>query len=67
MGPTAVIPYSHYCTTDHETNHDNFAGADHLDFAYILPGGASGTRETSSSTSAHIAPASTSLPGSSHP
>lgn len=36
MGPTAIIPYSHYWTFDHEENHDNFAGADHLDFNYIL-------------------------------
>ncbi len=38
MGPTATIPYSHYWTFDHEENHDNFAGADHLDFNYQLEG-----------------------------
>ncbi len=38
MGPTAVIPYSHYWTFNHEENHDNFAGADHLDFNYQLEG-----------------------------
>lgn len=36
MGPTATIPYSHYWTLNHEENHDNFAGADHLDFNYML-------------------------------
>jgi len=38
MGPTATIPYSHYWTFNHEENHDNFAGADHLDFNYQLKG-----------------------------
>jgi hypothetical protein len=38
MGPTATIPYSHYWTFNHEENQDNFAGADHLDFAYQLNG-----------------------------
>jgi hypothetical protein len=38
MGPTAVLPGSHYWTFDHEDNHDNFAGADHLDFNYQLTG-----------------------------
>ena len=38
MGPTAVVPYSHYWAFNHEENHDNFAGADHLDFAYHLDG-----------------------------
>jgi len=38
MGPTATIPYSQYWTFNHEENHDNFAGADHLDFAYQLNG-----------------------------
>ncbi len=38
MGPTAMIPYSHYWTFNHEENHDNFAGADHLDFDYLLSG-----------------------------
>ncbi len=38
MGPTATIPYSHYWTFNHEENHDNFAGADHLDFEYQLIG-----------------------------
>ena len=36
MGPTATIPYSQYWTFNHEENHDNFAGADHLDFAYFF-------------------------------
>ena len=36
MGPTATIPYSQYWTYNHEENHDNFAGADHLDFNYQL-------------------------------
>ena len=38
MGPTATIPYSQYWTYNHEENHDNFAGADHLDFVYQLSG-----------------------------
>ena len=38
MGPTATIPYSQYWTFNHEENHDNFAGADHLDFNYHLKG-----------------------------
>ncbi len=38
MGPTATIPYSQYWTFNHEENHDNFAGADHLDFDYQLSG-----------------------------
>ena len=38
MGPTATVPYSHYWTFNHEENHDNFAGADHLDFDYQLNG-----------------------------
>jgi len=38
MGPTATIPYSQYWTFNHEENHDNFAGADHLDFDYVLSG-----------------------------
>ena len=38
MGPTAVVPYSHYWAFNHEENQDNFAGADHLDFAYHLDG-----------------------------
>ncbi len=38
MGPTATVPYSQYWTFNHEENHDNFAGADHLDFAYALSG-----------------------------
>ena len=37
-GPTATVPYSQYWTFNHEENHDNFAGADHLDFAYQLGG-----------------------------
>jgi len=36
MGPTATIPYSQYWTYNHEENHDNFAGAEHLDFDYQL-------------------------------
>ena len=38
MGPTATIPYSQYWAFNHEENHDNFAGADHLDFGYHLSG-----------------------------
>ncbi len=38
MGPTATVPYSQYWTFNHEENHDNFAGADHLDFKYQLDG-----------------------------
>jgi hypothetical protein len=38
MGPTATVPYSQYWTFNHEENHDNFAGADHLDFGYHLSG-----------------------------
>ncbi len=38
MGPTATIPYSQYWTFNHEENHDNFAGAEHLDFDYQLLG-----------------------------
>lgn len=38
MGPTATVPYSHYWTFNHEENHDNFAGADHLDFDFALSG-----------------------------
>ena len=38
MGPTAIVPYSQYWTFNHEENHDNFAGADHLDFDYIMEG-----------------------------
>jgi len=38
MGPTATIPYSHYWAFNHEENHDNFAGADHLDFNYQIDG-----------------------------
>ena len=37
-GPTATVPYSHYWAFNHEENHDNFAGADHLDFGYHLTG-----------------------------
>ena len=37
-GPTATVPYSQYWTLNHEQNHDNFAGADHLDFAYQMSG-----------------------------
>ena len=38
MGPTAIVPFSHYWTFNHEENHDNFAGADHIDFAYLIEG-----------------------------
>ncbi len=38
MGPTATVPYSQYWTFNHEENHDNFAGADHLDFGFALSG-----------------------------
>ena len=38
MGPTATVPFSQYWAFNHEENHDNFAGADHLDFAYHLSG-----------------------------
>ena len=38
MGPTATVPFSQYWAFNHEENHDNFAGADHLDFAYHLTG-----------------------------
>ena len=38
MGPTATVPYSQYWTFNHEENHDNFAGADHLDFAFQIEG-----------------------------
>ena len=38
VGPTATIPYSQYWAFNHEENHDNFAGADHLDFGYYLSG-----------------------------
>ena len=38
MGPTAIVPYSQYWTFNHEENHENFAGADHLDFGYQLNG-----------------------------
>ncbi len=38
MGPTAIVPFSQYWTFNHEENHDNFAGADHLDFNYQLEG-----------------------------
>ena len=37
-GPTATVPYSQYWAFNHEENHDNFAGADHLDFGYHLSG-----------------------------
>lgn len=36
MGPTAVAPYSHYWTLNHEENQDNFAGSDHIDFNYLI-------------------------------
>ena len=31
-GPTFVIPYSLYWTTNHESSEGNFSGPDHLDF-----------------------------------
>jgi hypothetical protein len=31
-GPTNVIPYSLYWTTNHESSEGNFSGPDHLDF-----------------------------------
>eukprot|EP01051_Picozoa_sp_SAG22_P005675 SAG22_NODE_344_length_11914_cov_6.665679_3_plen_511_part_00 len=37
MGPTATVPFSHYWTFNHETNHDSYA-TDHLDFNYQLEG-----------------------------
>jgi ectoine hydroxylase-related dioxygenase (phytanoyl-CoA dioxygenase family) len=37
MGPTATIPFSHYWTKNHETDHDSFA-TDHLDFNYQIEG-----------------------------
>ena len=37
-GPTATVPYSQYWALNHEENHDNFAGADHLDFSYQIDG-----------------------------
>ena len=37
-GPTATMPYSHYWAFNHEENHDNFAGADHLDFDFHITG-----------------------------
>ena len=36
MGPTAIAPYSHYWTLNHEENQDNFAGSDHIDFNYMI-------------------------------
>jgi hypothetical protein len=38
MGPTATVPYSQYWSFNHEENHDNFAGAEHLDFNYHYSG-----------------------------
>ena len=38
MGPTAIVPFSQYWTFNHETNLENFAGADHLDFDYQSSG-----------------------------
>ena len=32
---TGTIPYSHYWHYDHEENHDNFAGVDHLDLDFM--------------------------------
>eukprot|EP00928_Gymnodinium_smaydae_P039122 TRINITY_DN267_c0_g1_i5.p1 TRINITY_DN267_c0_g1~~TRINITY_DN267_c0_g1_i5.p1 ORF type:complete len:206 (-),score=25.18 TRINITY_DN267_c0_g1_i5:202-819(-) len=36
MGPTVMAPFSQYWTFDHETNHENFAGPEHLDFEYMM-------------------------------
>ena len=38
-GATGIIPYSQYWYHNHEEDHDNFAGADHLDldFMYVPP------------------------------
>ncbi len=33
QGPTAILPFSHYWTIDHEENHDGFAGTDCIDFS----------------------------------
>ena len=33
-GPTFVVPYSQYWTTNQETSSDNFSGPDHLDFDF---------------------------------
>ena len=38
MGPTKIIPFTQYWTFNHEENQDNFAGADHLDFSYLIEG-----------------------------
>ena len=35
MGPTAVMPYSHYWTVNHEENQDSFS-TDHLDFNFQI-------------------------------
>jgi ectoine hydroxylase-related dioxygenase (phytanoyl-CoA dioxygenase family) len=37
-GATGTIPYSHYWHFNHEENHDNFAGADHLDLDFMYGG-----------------------------
>lgn len=36
-GPTATVPFSHFWTKNHETDHDCFA-TDHLDFNYQIEG-----------------------------
>eukprot|EP00446_Apocalathium_sp_SHHI-4_P068250 CAMPEP_0177535234 /NCGR_PEP_ID=MMETSP0369-20130122/56438_1 /TAXON_ID=447022 ORGANISM="Scrippsiella hangoei-like, Strain SHHI-4" /NCGR_SAMPLE_ID=MMETSP0369 /ASSEMBLY_ACC=CAM_ASM_000364 /LENGTH=648 /DNA_ID=CAMNT_0019017371 /DNA_START=14 /DNA_END=1957 /DNA_ORIENTATION=- len=36
MGPTTLVPFSQYWTLNHETNHENFAGPEHLDFDYMV-------------------------------
>lgn len=50
MGPTVLAPFSQYWTVDHETNFENFAGPDHVDFDYMVPvrakeGGHAGLKE----------------------
>lgn len=35
-GPTFVVPYSQYWTTNHEDSTDNFSGPDHLDFDFAF-------------------------------
>jgi hypothetical protein len=37
-GCTGTIPYSQYWHFNHEENHDNFAGADHLDLDFMYAG-----------------------------
>ena len=35
MAPTGLIPFSQYLHHNHEEDHDNFAGADHLDLEFM--------------------------------